>query len=380
MDALVTPSPARARFHPLRVSEIRRETAEGVSLVFALPHELRPAYAFRPGQYLTLRSTIDGTEQRRSYSICSGLDEFEQDGELAVGIRRVAGGLFSCFVHDTLRAGDLIDVMTPDGRFGASIEPGRPRFHLGIAAGSGITPILSIARSVLSREKQSRFLLVYGNRSTSSILFRTELEDLKDRHLGRLTVLHVLSRESQDLALLNGRIDGPRIRTLAARLFDPSAVDEAYVCGPGSMLDEVEATLLELGLPRAHVHVERFAAAMPPASSSPASLSGVSGSLAGVAPRPGPIAQATFILNGVTTTVPVQAGEALLDAGLRAGLDLPWSCRGGMCCTCRARLVEGSAVMEANFSLEPGEIASGFVLTCQARPTSSAICVDYDAL
>lgn len=372
MDAIVAAPPARTtpRFHPLAIREVRRETADAVSLVFDLPEALRAAYAFRPGQYLTLRTTIEGVELRRSYSICCSLDDFEQRGELAVGIKRVEGGAFSCLANDALKPGDLLDVMTPEGRFGAPLDPSRARLHLGVAAGSGITPVLSIAKSVLEREPHSRFLLVYGNRSTSSILFRTELEDLKDRHLGRLTVLHVLSRESQDLPILNGRIDGARIRALAGRWFDASAIDEAYVCGPGAMLDEVEAALLELGVQRASVHVERFTSFAPLPRA---------GARAAPSTREA-AARATFILNGVSTEAEIAPGEALLDAGLRAGLDLPWSCRGGMCCTCRAKLSEGSAAMEQNFSLEPSETEAGFVLTCQARPTSERLVVDYDAV
>ncbi|ACL61935.1 1,2-phenylacetyl-CoA epoxidase subunit PaaE [Methylobacterium nodulans] len=354
-----------ARFHRLRISEIRRETPEAVSIAFAVPEALRETFAFSCGQYLTLRTTLGGEEVRRSYSICSGLD----DGELRIAVKRVEGGLFSAFATEALAAGDAIDVMPPMGRFGIAPEPGRARTYAAFAAGSGITPILSILRTLLAREPESRFFLVYGNRSTGSILFREELEDLKDRFLDRLGVFHVLSREAQDVAALNGRLDGPKVALLLRTLVPAATIDHAFVCGPSGMLDCVVAALREAGLDAARIHVERFTPEGPerPARAPvPAS-----------APET-PAARATIIANGVATAIPVAPGETVLEAAIRAGLDLPYSCRGGMCCTCRAKVAEGAVAMDLNYSLEPWEIAAGFALACQAKPTTDRVVIDFD--
>lgn len=243
----LAPAAGRAvpKFHVLTVREVRRETPEAVSITFAVPADLAADFAFAPGQYLTLRTSIDGEEVRRSYSICSGPD----DGELRVAVKQVESGVFSGWVNANLAAGDTIDVMTPTGRFGLEGDPGNGRIHVAFAAGSGITPVLSIARGVLSREPDSRFYLFYGNRTTTDILFRTELEELKDRFLGRLSVFHVLSREEQDLPVLNGHLNGEKVRLLLTAMVPAAAVDHAFVCGPTAMIDELEGTLKDLGLP-----------------------------------------------------------------------------------------------------------------------------------
>ncbi len=353
------------RFHPLRIADRRQETDDAVSLAFAIPDALRQTFAFRPGQYLTLRVTIGGTEVRRPYSICAGID----DGELRVAIRHVPGGAFSHHANTALTVGDMVEVMPPEGRFG--LEPGASgRLYLGLAAGSGITPVLSILKSVLAREPDSRFILLYGSRSTAGILFRGELEDLKDRFLDRLTVVHTLSREAQDVAALHGRLDGAKLGTLLPGLAAAAAIDQVFICGPTGMAEDLAATLAGMGVPPGRVQVEHFTPATP---TGPA--------LALVTP-PGaePAARATIRFEGATQSVPVADGESILDAALRAGIDLPWSCHGGMCSTCRARLTEGTAEMAANFSLEPWETAAGYVLTCQARPTTPRVTVDYDAV
>jgi ring-1,2-phenylacetyl-CoA epoxidase subunit PaaE len=348
-----------SRFHTLAIADLRRETADAVSLAFAVPPELAPAFAFMPGQYLTLRTVSDGEELRRSYSICAGLD----DGELRVAIRHVPGGAFSGLANTTLRVGDPLDVMPPQGRFG--VVPGATRTYLGLAAGSGITPILSILKSVLSREPASRFVLLYGSRSTAAILFREQLEDLKDRFLGRLSVQHALSREQQDVATLNGRLDDAKLRRLLPGLVAPASVDHAFVCGPDTMIGELTATLAALGLAEDRIHSERFTSTtqhrlLPP------DVVAYTGQTA------------TIIHDGRTALITLADGETVLDGATRAGLDLPWSCRGGMCSTCRARVTEGRAEMAVNFSLEPWETDRGYVLTCQARPVSAHITVDYD--
>lgn len=356
---------ATPKFHRLTVRDVTRETRDAVSIAFDVPAHLTDDFAFAPGQYLTLRATVEGEDVRRSYSICSG----PLDGELRIAVKQVENGLFSGWVNSALKAGDELEVMTPTGRFGlSSAEDGR--LHVGFAAGSGITPILSIVRGVLSREPNSRFFLFYGNKSTADILFREQLEELKDRFLGRLSIFHVLSQEEQDLPVLNGRLDAEKARLLLTAIVPAAAVDHAFVCGPSGMIDELEATLQALGLRAEQIHVERFVSAH------------------GGKPRPKaevkadapPAHLAALIVDGKRREVGVAEGESILDAALRAGMDLPFACKGGMCSTCRAKVVEGTTEMEMNYSLEPWEVKAGFVLTCQAHPTSPRVVVDFDQM
>ncbi|WP_342239492.1 1,2-phenylacetyl-CoA epoxidase subunit PaaE [Inquilinus sp. OTU3971] len=357
-------SAATPRFHRLTIRDLRRETADAVSIAFDVPAELADDYRYNPGQYLTLRATIDGEDLRRSYSICSGPD----DGQLRIAVKRVEGGVFSDWVNRTLKPGDAIEVMTPTGRFGAPCISEQPRIHVGFAAGSGITPVLSLLRGVLAREPESRFFLFYGNRSTGEILFREALEELKDRFLGRLSVFHVLSQEEQDLPILSGRLDGDKVRRLLRLVVPAEAVDEVYLCGPEAMSREIAETLAELGVAPEKVHVELFVSAL------------------GGRPRPKPVAPlpdapsrtAVLTVDGKRREVPVADGESILDAALRAGMDLPYACKGGMCSTCRAKLVEGEAAMDLNYSLEPWELEAGFILTCQSHPKTDRVVVDYD--
>ncbi len=353
-----------SRFHSLRIANVRQETADTFSVALDIPDDLRPSFLYQPGQYLTLRTTLDGEELRRSYSICSGLD----DGEMRVAIKLVPDGRFSAWAHGALQPGHLIEVMPPQGRFTVALDPAASRTYLGVAAGSGITPVLSILRSVLSREPGSRFVLLYGSRATGNIIFREALEELKDRFMGRFTVVHVLSREQQDVPVLWGRLDGPRVRTLLRGLLDAPQVDQTFLCGPETMIAEVSAALAEAGLPPERIHSERFTTGV------------LSLARPRTAPVPGapPFAVATVVSDGVRTEVPMEDGETVLDAALRAGLDLPYSCRGGMCSTCRARVIEGAVRMDVNYGLEPWETAAGYVLTCQAHPTTGRVLVDYD--
>ena len=352
------------RFHRLAVNDLRREAADAVSLTFAVPKELAEDYSFNPGQYLTLRTTMDGEEVRRSYSICSGPD----DGELRIALKKVDGGAFSSWAADELKAGDELDVMTPTGRFGVAPAPEEARVYAGFAAGSGITPILSIVKGVLAREPKSQFFLFYGNRTTSGMMFLEALEELKDRYLQRLSLFHVISGEEQDLPILHGRLDGEKVRVLLRSLVPASRVDHVFICGPTRMSEDIEATCREIGIAEDRIHVERF-------------VSGLGGKprpkkvVAAMAP---PKAFAALIIDGKRREVPVAEGEAILDAALRGGVDLPFACKGGMCSTCRAKLVEGEAQMEVNYSLEPWELKAGFILTCQARPCSEKVVVDYD--
>ena len=243
-----------SRFHKLRIADVRQETADTVSVALHVPDDLRPGFAYQPGQYLTLRTTLDGEELRRSYSICSGLD----DGEMRVAIKLVPDGRFSAWAHGALQPGHLIEAMPPQGRFTVTLDPAASRTYLGVAAGSGITPVLSILRSVLSREPGSRFVLLYGSRATGGIIFREALEELKDRFMGRFTVVHVLSREQQDVPVLWGRLDGPRVRALLRGLLDAPRIDQAFLCGPEAMIAEVSAALAEAGLAPERIHSERF--------------------------------------------------------------------------------------------------------------------------
>jgi ring-1,2-phenylacetyl-CoA epoxidase subunit PaaE len=353
------------RFHPLRVTAITRETPDAVSITLQPPPHAEGLFRFTPGQYLTLRRVIDGQEQRRSYSICAALGE----SALRIGVKRVPGGLFSSWAVDQLKPGEVVEAMPPEGRFGLMPDAAAPpRTILGIACGSGITPVLSILASVLAREPESRVVLLYGNRSAADIMFRTALEDLKDRHLTRLAVVHVLSREKHELAALHGRLDAARIAALLPGLADPAAIDAAFLCGPAGLPEAATAALTALGIPAERIHTEHFTTGAP---ATPRAMT--------AAPSEAPAALAEITLDGVTRQVPVAAGETVLEAGLRAGMDLPWSCRGGMCCTCRAKVTEGAVEMATNYSLQPWELEAGYVLTCQSRPKGGTVALDYDA-
>ena len=356
------------RFHPLRIADVRRETPDAVSIAFAVPPEAREEFAFTPGQYLTLRTTLGGEEVRRTYSICSGAD----DGELRVAVKRLDDGVFSRFANESLKAGDVMEVMPPLGRFGLSDTAASARTYVGFAAGSGITPILSIIKTVLKREPESRFVLFYGNRSSASIIFKDALEDLKDRFVERLAVHHVLSREAQEIPLLSGRITGDKVEALLRTVSEVEAIDDVFLCGPLAMIEDVKAALARLGVPEGRIHVEVFTPSGTPVRAPRPEPK------AGVEAAPG--ATLTVRIDGLTHEVAMRADETVLEAAVRHGLDLPYSCRGGMCCSCRAKVTEGAGVMDQNFSLEAWEQKAGFTLTCQCRPTTPRIAVDYDAV
>ena len=352
-------------FHPLTIADVRRETPEAISIRFAVPEGMREDFAFVSGQYLTLRTEVGGEEVRRSYSICSGMHE----GELRVAIKRLEGGLFSSFANAQLKAGDTIDVMPPDGRFGLAPDAAAERTYVGFAAGSGITPIFSIVKSVLAREPQSHFVLFYGNKSAATIMFKEELEDLKDRFVERFSVHHILSREMQDVDVLHGRLTGDKVPALIRTAGGIAAVDDVFLCGPLAMIEEVSATLVSLGLPGARIHREIFTTETPPRP---------------IRPQP-PSEEREEVslsvrLDGVLHQIAMRKDETVLEAGERHEVDLPYSCRGGMCCTCRAKLLEGAGAMDQNFSLEAWEEEAGFVLTCQFRPATDKIALDYDAM
>ncbi|MBL8670013.1 MAG: phenylacetate-CoA oxygenase/reductase subunit PaaK [Alphaproteobacteria bacterium] len=363
------PAPPKPAFHPLVVAAVRPETADAVTLDLAVPPDLAPLYRFRCGQYLTLRAAIDGAEVRRSYSICSA----EGEG-LSVGIKRVPGGRFSTFACARIKAGDVLDVMTPQGRFGPAVDPTAARAYVAFAAGSGITPILSIARTVLAAEPRSRFTLVAGNRTVAQIMFREALEDLKNAHMARFQLLHVLSRERQDVDLLNGRIDAAKVNALCGGLLRPRAIDAAFVCGPGSMADDVAGGLCDAGVAPTAIHVERFASPEQPAA--PARPR------AADAPAKAGTCRVTVIRDGVRHEFAMPFGDvaapAVIDAGTAAGLELPFSCKGGVCQTCRCLVRLGKVEMAKNFALDPWEVEAGFALSCQARPLTDELVLDYD--
>jgi ring-1,2-phenylacetyl-CoA epoxidase subunit PaaE len=352
-------------FHRLKIRDVRRETPEAISIAFAVPPELSEAYRFDPGQHLTLRTMLGGAETRRSYSICTA----PEDDDLRVVVKQQDGGLFSNWIHAAAKAGDAIEVMTPQGRFGIRPDPVACRHYLAIAAGSGITPIMSILRSVLAREPGSRVVLLYGNRTAQSIIFKQELEALKDRFLARLSVHHVLSRERQELELFNGRIDAQKIEAVLRAALPPEAIDHAFLCGPGDLIENSRLALLRLGVLPERIHVEHFAVEGTPA---PAPMPAERG------PEARTEATIEIRLNGLDHVVPLHPGETIVEAGLRHGLEMPYSCRGGMCCTCRAKLVAGEVKMDRNYSLEPWEMAAGYVLTCQSHPLTPKVAVDYD--
>lgn len=352
------------RFHSLRVSDIRRETPDAVSIAFSIPAEAHQDFRFEQGQYLTLRTIVDGEDIRRSYSICAG----EEDGELRVAVKEVDGGAFSSFANRALKPGDTLEVMPPQGRFGAATRAAKGGHAVMFAAGSGITPILSIIRTRLARDPEARLTLFYGNRNTPSILFKDMLDDLKDRYLGRFAVHHVLSREAQEISLLHGRLTADKIALLMKTLGEGETVDDVYLCGPEEMSVEGRKVLEGLGIPANRIHVELFTTGAPPVAGKRKS-----------APKEGdrgvPV---TITLDGQTQTFALHEGETVLEAGERAGIDMPYSCRGGMCCTCRAQVKEGTASMDFNFSLEPWEVEAKYVLTCQCRPTGEKLVVDFD--
>ena len=356
-------------FHPLAVKRVTPDAAGSAAITFQVPPQLARQFDFRAGQFLTLRATIDGQDLRRNYSICSSMQRYIASGEIDVGIKPVEGGMFSRWAVRALQPGSVIDVMPPDGRFSPRAEGARHR--VGFAAGSGITPILSIMATTLAGEPQSRFTLVYCNQRANTIMFNEALQDLKDRYPARVTLIHLLSRQPQEVALLHGRLDEAKVNELLDTLVPASSIDEAFICGPEAMIDGTERALKAAGVPAERIHAERF---VPPGGAAP------------VRPRPPAAARLAtghthhldVVLDGKTHHLSMTADDRVLDAALDAGLDLPYSCKGGVCCTCRARVLEGKVEMEKNFTLERWEMDKGFVLTCQSRPLTEKVVVSYD--
>jgi len=354
-----------SKFYPLTVAKVKHETRDAVSLTFAVPPELKSTFAYQQGQHLTLRALIDGEDVRRSYSICSAV----QDDTLRVAIKRTPGGLFSSWANEQLQPGATLDVMPPMGHFNVPLDADSERHYLAFAAGSGITPILSIIKTTLLAEPKSRFTLVYGNRASSSVIFRDELTDLKDVYMGRLKLVYVMSREQQDIELFNGRITGEKCSAFLKHWIDIRDIDVAFVCGPEDMMHGVSKSLQEAGLPKERIRIELFAASIPKHEH-----------------KPRPVAQGaahqtevTVIMDGSAASFTMDKDkESILDAGLRAGIDMRYSCKGGVCSTCRCKVVEGNVEMDVNYALEDYEVARGFVLSCQAFPITDKLIVDFD--
>ena len=358
------------RFHDLTVKRVSPEAAGAVAITFDIPDDVRERFAFEPGQFLTLRATVNGEDVRRSYSISSPRSRLARRGELEIGIRPVEGGVFSNWAAQSVKAGDTISVMPPDGRF--VVKKKRAIHRVGFAAGSGITPILSIAATTLEEQPDAKFTLVYGNRRMSSVMFNEALQDLKDRYRDRLTLIHILSRQAQEVDLLQGRIDGDKVRAVINALLPAASMDEVFICGPEAMIEATEKALREAGVREDRIYTERFTANTPlPAGKVPTGLRDTASEAARSVAL-------TVVLDGMEHEMMMAPDEHVLDVALNAGLDLPFSCKAGVCCTCRAKVLDGSVEMDKNFTLEASEMAQGFVLSCQARPTSGRLLVSFD--
>jgi len=353
-------------FHALRVAEVVPETSEANSIRFEVPAELRERFAFRPGQHLTLRATIGGEEVRRNYSLCTAPD----DQDWMVTVKRIGGGLFSNWVGDQLKAGDVVDVMAPHGSFTTEFQPSSKRHLIGIAGGSGITPVMSLIKSTLKHELESRFTLLYGNRDSSSVIFLEALAALKDKHLGRLEIYHFLDAEEQDIELFNGMLNRERLEeAIPALVPDAATVDGWFICGPGPMMDAAEGALLDRNVPKDRIHIERFTADRPPEA--------VTREMAALQTKAQGLT-VSVTLDGRTRRVPFTQGN-ILDSARASGLPAPFACKAGVCATCRAKVTKGKVEMAARYGLTDEEVAAGYVLTCQSVPVGDGVAVDYDA-
>lgn len=353
-------------FQKLTVADIRKETADCVSIAFTVPADLKETFQYKQGQYITLRTIIHGKDVRRSYSICSS----PLDNELRVAVKKADGGLFSAYANEQLQKGDILDVMPPIGKFFTELDPHQSKKYVGFAAGSGITPLLSIIKTTLRTEPKSEFTLVYGNRNRYSIIFKEELEGLKNLYMNRFCLIYVLSREKTDAAINFGRIDAEKCSALSKKIIDITHTDAFFLCGPENMIFSVKDQLEQSGVDKKKIHFELFTT--PETRQSPV-----------VRREPSVKQEAkskiTIKLDGISFDFDLGfEGDAILDAALKNGADLPYACKGGVCCTCRAKLVEGEVAMDVNYGLEPEEIEQGFILTCQSHPRTEKVVVDFD--
>lgn len=357
-----------SQFHRLTIKDVRAETRDAVSIAFDVPEALQQDFRFTQGQYLVMRTQLDDEEVRRSYSICSGVEE----GELRVAIKRVAGGRFSAFANEVLKVGHTLDVMPPSGSFHVPLDPTRHGHYLAVAAGSGITPILSIIKTTLEREPNSRFTLLYGNRSSSGALFRDKLEDLKNRYLQRLNLIFVFSREQQDVDLYNGRIDADKCGQLFSRWVDVRGLQAAFICGPQAMTETVRDSLKVNGMAAERIHFELFAAA---------GNEGRREAREAARQLDAAVSQITVISDGRALAFDLPRNTvSVLDAGNAIGAELPYSCKAGVCSTCKCKVIEGEVEMDSNHALEDYEVAAGYVLSCQTYPVSDRVVLDFDQI
>lgn len=363
-----------SHFQRLKIEDIRRETADCVSIAFHIPSGLKEAFRYFQGQNITVRTYIGGVEVRRSYSICSS----PLDDELRIAVKKVPGGQFSTLANEELQPGQELEVLAPSGKFYTELRPENQKRYLAFAAGSGITPVISLIKTTLAIEPHSHFTLVYGNRHRPSIIFRDQLEALKNRYMHRLALHHILSREEMDIPLYQGHIDADKCRELCSRVIDLSSTDEIYLCGPEKMIFTIKDWLEEQGVEKKKIHFELFhpldnardGSAVQDRTQSP----GINAASAEKA------SQVTIRLDGINHVFNLSfEGASILDAALYEGVDLPFACKGGVCCTCRARLTEGQVEMDLNYALEADELAAGFILTCQSHPRSAKVTVDFDS-
>lgn len=353
-------------FHSLKVAEVVPETDEAMSIRFDVPYELTEAFRFKAGQHLTLRADIGGEEVRRNYSLCTA--PFEN--ELMVTVKRIAGGVFSNWVAENLKSGDVIDVMTPHGSFTTAFDPGAARQYAAFAGGSGITPVMSLVRTALAEEPRSRFTLFYGNRDSTSVIFLEALAALKDRYMGRFEIFHFLDQEEGDVELFNGMLDKARCEQAIEHLVDdPAQITAWFICGPGPMMDAAEAALHERGVDKERIHIERFIAGRPSAALA-AQMAQLQEKAAGLT--------VSVTLDGRTRKVEFSQAN-ILDSARAAGLPAPFACKAGVCATCRAKVTKGKVEMAARYGLTDEEVAAGYILTCQSVPAGEGVAVDYDA-
>lgn len=357
-----------AKFHTLSVSDIRKETVDTVSVAFNVPTNLKDDYQFIQGQYLTLKTRIDGEEVRRSYSICVS----PLDNELRVAVKKVPGGVFSTYANEVLREGEELDVMTPTGRFYTEVKADQKKNYVAFAAGSGITPVMAIMKTVLETEPESEFTLFYGNKHSGKIIFKEQIEDLKDTYTERLSVYHILSKEETGSDLFYGRIDEEKCGVFCSKLFDPLKIDEYFLCGPEPMIRLVSKKLEDSGVDKSKVHFELF--------TSPTQLEGATKAAANEeAEKDVDHASITLQIDGDKTTYELEdKSVTILDSALDNGLDVPFACKGAVCMTCRAKLISGEARMDMNYALTDDEVKQGYILTCQAHPTTKAVEVSFD--
>jgi ring-1,2-phenylacetyl-CoA epoxidase subunit PaaE len=356
-----------SQFHTLKVASVAKNTRDAVVVTFDVPKDLAGEFSFRPGQYLTLRTLIDGEELRRSYSICAA----PSDRQLRVAIKRLNDGAFSSWANEHLRPGESLDVMAPDGHFTLEFSASHQRSYVAFAVGSGITPILSLVKTALDTEPGSTFTLFFGNRASSAVLFREEIEDLKNRYMDRFSLVYIMSREHQDIDLFNGRLDGDKVQELLRVWMQADQIDYAFVCGPQDMTESVIDALQQAGLEKQQIKFELFGAPKGPRALR-------TGHEASKAPGKDQC-EVTIVQDGITRQLTIaKNADSVLDSALAQGIELPYSCKGGVCSTCRCKVIEGEVDMDANFALEDYEVARGFVLSCQSFPVTDKLVIDFD--